>query len=718
MQRKIKRSARIAALLLSILTVFTSCAGDAETLEAVTEAITEPADTTPENKETPPPDPSYSTDVYYVISKDDYKNKTTAGFLAQLAGFLSGHEFAKGTDGKCLIGMPDSRYKYLGGLYAENPACDKHIKNVSTGLYEVWFDDDFSVDVVNQYILSDMFRQYGSVTDKCITDGWVLYDVWDMGGGQRKAGAFGVISRKNYLPQFAGNTEYDNWYSYLSEAYIGTDTLGMSAAGMPESARELAATFSQVTGDRDNTLWAQMFSVMISRAYFEDDIDTLIKTSAESVFPAGSWPREVLADVYEVYEKYPDDWRAAYRDFESRHYLAGDTTQSDTDINCGFVILDLLYGEGDFEKTCQIGSLAGYDCETTCGIALTILAVMDGMDVLPEKTNELIWQDGQGVLVNKVCPGDRDDEGVWMIAQGLAERIEITKVIEKYCRNFESVLLSRGGVMDEYYYYIPKGELSEYDAHVIENGDFESGDLSGFTTSGGVSTITVAVTGRYAAKLTSNGQISQKVSGLSVGEKYAFTAFVRTTDNASAFLYAKDTATGEAVTASVRATKGTPKYEAQSNVKRTLVFTATAAEMEIGISLVGSGSEYAVCDSLTLVRLAESSAGTLNILDPSADGSYQHSINMKINVETAGQYYLKLSFKNTSDKIIDLPITVNYKKYASAALYKTDVKGAWVSADCVYIPIQLKAGDNTVSATFTTPITITSAEIVDVSCRV
>ena len=715
---------RAIALLLAAL-LLVGCGGQS----AVTTSLqpsgdpvspdvqTDPADTQPQGPtELPPPDPSYSAEQYRIISKAEYVDKTTAGFLSQLVGCLSGHEFAKGTDGKCAIGLPDERFKYLEGLYGADPKADKHIKNIKSELWEVWFDDDFSVDVVNQYILADMYKQKNTTCQKMITDGWINYDIWDMGGGQRQAGAYGVISRRNYLPQFAGNTEYDNWYSYLSEAYIATDTLGMNAAGMPETARDLAEIFSQVTGDRDNVLWAQMFSVMISRAYFESDIETLIRTSADSVFPAGSWPREVISQVFEVYEKYPDDWRAAYREYESKHYLAGDTTQTDTDINCGFVILDLLYGGGDYMQTCKIGSLAGYDCETTVGIALTILGIMGGTEILPEQTNEKIWQDGKGILVNQVCPAHKKDQGVWMIAEGLPDRIEITTVIDKYVANFESVLLEQGGATDGYYYYIPMQSLSSYDAHEINNGDFETGDLSGFTVRGKVEAITVAVTGRYAAKLTNNGSLSTKVTGLTAGEKYAFTAFVRTSDASSAFLYARG-ADGS-VSASVRETKGTPKYEAQSNVKRTLVFTATSSEMEIGISFVGAGEEFAVADSLKLVRLSETEAGSAEIVNASADSSYTGKLEIKLNCKEAGEHYLKLTFANSTDKIVDLPLTVNGKKYASVALYKTASAQGMQSADCLYIPIYLDEGENTLSSIFAPTLYVYSAELVDVTARV
>lgn len=718
--KKIRSCAvRLVSLILALMTLLCGCAQTpAGTIGSDGSQDTGSADTGVSDPTVlPDPDTSYSRDEYNIMSKSEYLDRTTAGFLSQLVGCLSGHEFTKSADGKCAVGMPDSKFEYLGGLYGADPRSDKHIKHVTSGLWEVWFDDDFSVDIVNQYILSDMYRQKHTVCQKLITDGWINYDVWDMGGGQRQAGAYGVISRRNYLPQFAGNTEYDNWYSYLSEAYIATDTLGMNAAGMPETARELSAVFSQVTGDRDNVLWAQMFSVMISRAYFENDIESLIRTTADSVFPDGSWPREVLADVFEVYEKYPDDWRAAYRDFESRHYLAGDTTNADTDINCGFVILDLLYGEGDYMQTCKIGSLAGYDCETTAGIALTVLGVMGGCDILPEQTNEQIWQDGRGILVNQVCPAHRDDKGVWMIADGLAERMEIKAVIEKYVKNFESVLLESGGVADEYYYYIPKQPLLSTDSIVIPNGDFETGDLTRFTVTGEASVIGVAVTGTSALQLKNNASVSTKLTGLKQGERYAFTAFVRTTDNSCAYLYAREPGAANTVCASVRETKGTPKYEAQSNVKRTLVFTATSSEMEIGISFSGTGAEYAVADSLTLIRLTETSAGEVKITNPSESSRYNGAISMTVNTKSAGEYYLKLTFANDTNKIVDLPITVNYKKYATASLYKSASKDGWQSVDCLYIPIVLIEGENTVSSTFTSNVYIYSVELVEVTER-
>ena len=37
-----------------------------------------------------------------------------------------------------------------------------------------------------------MYEQYGTVTTKVMTEDWVKYDVWDMGGGHRTMGAYAL----------------------------------------------------------------------------------------------------------------------------------------------------------------------------------------------------------------------------------------------------------------------------------------------------------------------------------------------------------------------------------------------------------------------------------------------------------------------------------------------------------------------------------------------
>ena len=94
---------------------------------------------------------------YYVLTVDEYKDKTKGAFLAEIAAFLSGYEFARNTDGTPRLAMPDNWFELCNGPYAErtsrNPHEDKLIVNEETGLWEVWNDDDYSIDILNQYRL-------------------------------------------------------------------------------------------------------------------------------------------------------------------------------------------------------------------------------------------------------------------------------------------------------------------------------------------------------------------------------------------------------------------------------------------------------------------------------------------------------------------------------------------------------------------------------------
>ncbi len=680
---------------------------------------TAPVVTEPVTLDPNAPNPAYPETDYKIISKEDYRSKTTAGFIAQLVGLVSGNEFATLSNGRCIVGLPDSWYEFCNGPYAGNTKNMKHgdklCINSETGINEVWMDDDFSVDVFNQYSLEKMYDTYGTVSAKIVSDGWIDYDIWDMGGGQKKVGAYGLINRNGFLPQFAGNTEYGNWYSYNTECYIATDTLGMSAAGMPEVAASLAKTFGQVTGDRDNLGFAQMFAAMISMAYFESDIDTLIRESSK-VFPDGSWQLDLIDELYALHEKYPSDWRVAYKQLERKYYVHGDTRSSNTTINCGFMILDLLYGEGDYEKTCKIGSLAGYDCETTCGIALTILSVMKGMEILPDKANELIWQDGKGILVNRPIPGC--DEGNYMHAGNLEERMKITDVVDKFVKNFESVLTENGGHVDEKYYYIPAEKLGISEGIEIQNCGFENGNLDGFTVKGTAEISPLATMGLNAAKLTGETELYTTVSGLKVGSTYKLTLYVNSTETATTYIFARKVG-GEGMCVSVNRTVGTSVYEAQKSVRRSLVFEATAETMEIGVIFKQLRTvDYAVIDQFLLNRIEETPVGTVTIKNKAANDVYLNNLSLTVESDTDKEAFIKLKFANAAGSFLTADITLNRKSYRTTAFYKTaSVPAGYTASDCVLIPVVLKKGSNTVSLQYGGRLTVTEATVITVDER-
>ena len=75
-------------------------------------------------EETPSKDTAFYNTVTVTekeISKEEYFNKTLAGLLGHMAGFLSGYEFVW-TGGGAYVGLPLEWYEFLNGPYAGNYA--------------------------------------------------------------------------------------------------------------------------------------------------------------------------------------------------------------------------------------------------------------------------------------------------------------------------------------------------------------------------------------------------------------------------------------------------------------------------------------------------------------------------------------------------------------------------------------------------------------------
>lgn len=627
---------------------------------------------------------------YYVLSVADYLDKTTAGFLSQITGFLSGYEFVR-ENGKLLVGMPDDWYSFMAGPYAVyNPRNGHETKlrlNTETDKWEAWLDDDFSIDILDQYILRDMRQGFGTVTSKVITDGWVDYDVYDMGGGNRDVGAYALMKNRRLLPAFSGSAEYGNRYNYCTEPWIGNETLGMNTAGMPNAAVSLAEIFGNVTGDRENVEWTKFIAAMYSLAYFESDIETLIRTAA-AVFPAGAYEREVIEACFMAYKKYPDDWRAAARLLEASVARKHDRMDNaamelEMNVNNAFVILGLLYGGGDYDATCRILSLAGYDGDCTAAVGLSVVGILGGMDSLPQKANAYLWQDGSGVLVNRPIEGTKS--GYWMCMLGLPERISLSEIVTMYRENFEWLLLQNGGHIENGYYFIPQEPLRTPD--VIWQADFEKGTADGMQVTNAAPDGTDLYEGGYSMRVDNGGAAVKTLEGLTVGAQYRAVVYVRTAAGAACEVFAREPGS-DGVFATV-------ENHSDTYIRRTLLFTATAPTMEFGVRTpVGA---YARFDRVTVTRVAETVEGTALVTSEAADGLYSGVISLTASGTVGKEVLLKVEYANPNGEIVYAAAMVNGKRFNTAPLSKTGASVSAAQADFAYIPVALGEGENDIT---------------------
>ncbi len=653
---------------------------------------------------------------YYVLPIETYEDKTLAGLLAQFVGFLSGYEFKRNSDGSATLSMPDDWFELCNGPYAEynskNPHEDKLLYNEKSKLWEVWNDDDYSIDILDQYILRDMYDTYGAFSSKVITDGWIKYNVYDMGGGHRSYGAYGLMKKHGYLPSFAGNVEYGNMYNINGEPYIGNETLGLSAAGMPNVAVSQARVFGSATSDRDPTRWLEYFTALISMAYLESDIPTMMR-QAQAVFVEGSWQWEVVDKVFELYEKYPNDWRravihateACWQNHYDSNGKVGESSQ-----NCAMILIGLLYGNGDFYETCKIISLAGHGGDSTTPVGLSAVAVMCGWKGIDDTSkniiNEKVWQDGKGVVVN--LPGEGTKEAYWMYCIDLPDRIGMQELLDLYQKNFESNLLANGGKIENGNYYIPENTLAV--TKTVFADEFEHGTLNGYTASGKVENAVGSFSGERGAKLSgceTGSVLERKITGLVAGQSYRLSAYITSAAGIATDMYVING--GEKTLVTV--------YDQSYYVNRQIVFTADSDTVTIGFSVPAGVTEhkYAIVDEVYVIRVEERTAGTVEFEKKSENDRYSYNVSFNVKSEAHKEYYLKLTFANTTGVTVRGKILVDGMNYASAPFHATGESGMGV----VYVPVIAENGtDYKVRMDFSGSILdIYSAELVEIKDR-
>ncbi len=690
-------------------------------LSAVEPSASKPQTPTDTVTPTVPADP----EGYNVISKSDYYDKTLAGFMSNIVGVLTGYEHVyKG--GVPMVALPEEWYGgLLKGPYAEANENNKHadhlLYNEETKLWEVWTDDDYSIDILNQYVLRDSYAKYGVVTSDAIQNAWVGYNQWDMGGGHRSNGAYGLSAKLGYMPPFTGKAEFGNLYSTIGEPIIENETLGMDAAGMPNVAFDLTDMFSANVADSDATPWAKYLSAMYAMAYFEKDIPTMIR-KAQSMLPADSYEYKLIDESFKLYEKYPTDWRKAVIEADNvllrEHYNR--ERMSENSINGPIMTLALLYANGGYEETCKIIGLAGHGGESAAASALGIIGVMQGWENLESNAkpivNEFVFQDGKGVIVNLPLPDVK--QIYWMHAEGLPARILITDIVKMYQANFEKILLENGGKIEGDNYYIPKYRI--YESMSVCGEDFEKGNLGIFKAKGNAAISDSFYTGKYAAKVNGSdaaeNSVYTTVSGLTVGAQYKVSAYINATTKTTAHLFAREVGAKNYPFVSVS--------DPSRYVLRTFVFTATAPTMEIGLSVPQGTSEfkYACLDDFVVVRAEERvDTATVTVMGNASANKYTGIVNVNIKgsvkASTGNDVYLKVKFANTAATTLDVPMTLNGETYATIPFYKTGADVYANASDATYIPIVL--GENTAVSldVGTTGLYIYSAEIVTTKDR-
>ncbi len=160
-------------------------------------------------------------------------------------------------------------------------------------------------------------------------------------------------------------------------AQIFIDGWGMIAPGDPGLAADLARRAACVSHDGEAIHGAQVVAALEAQAFVESDINKLIDTAA-SLIPSDSITYRMIEKVRNWHARQPD-WHQTLGQIDSEY--SRDRYPGNCHIvpNHARIILALLYGDNDFQKSMMVVNTSGFDTDCNSGNVGCIMGIKNGL---------------------------------------------------------------------------------------------------------------------------------------------------------------------------------------------------------------------------------------------------------------------------------------------------------------------------------------------------
>jgi len=193
------------------------------------------------------------------------------------------------------------------------------------------------------------------------------------------------------MPPESGHWKY-SMHSDDIDYQIEADFAGLTSAGVPEAAVDISDRVGHIMNYGDGWYSGVFVATMYSLAFISDDIDFIIH-EALKLIPEESKYYQAMQDVIGWHEAYPEDWTKTWHAIESSewaydlHCSDGIYTPFNIDatVNMAYVLVGLLYGEGDFTQSMDISMRCGQDSDCNPSSVGGILGAIMGYDNIPQK---------------------------------------------------------------------------------------------------------------------------------------------------------------------------------------------------------------------------------------------------------------------------------------------------------------------------------------------
>lgn len=172
---------------------------------------------------------------------------------------------------------------------------------------------------------------------------------------------------------------------------IEADYAGLIAPGMPNTVVKLGEKFGRLMNYGDGVYGGQFMGGMYAEAFFEKDPVKLVKAGLKCI-PQRSQYADMVRDLLRWYQANPNDWQATWHKVQRKYredpaYQKASNGGIDVKINGAYVLMGLLFGQGDPDQTVIISCRCGQDSDCNPSSAAGVLFTSVGFSKLPVRFN-------------------------------------------------------------------------------------------------------------------------------------------------------------------------------------------------------------------------------------------------------------------------------------------------------------------------------------------
>jgi hypothetical protein len=214
------------------------------------------------------------------------------------------------------------------------------------------------------------------------------YSLWHA----NQAGRYNILN--GIMPPESGHW-LNNPHADDIDFQIESDFAGLMSPGMVNTACAISDKIGHIMNYGDGWYGGVYFSSMYALAFVENNIQTVVEKALGTI-PKESLYYKVMTEIINFHKKNPTDWKAAWFNIERKYSEdigcpegVFDAFDIDAKINSAWVLIALLYGNGDFGKTISIAARSGDDSDCNPSSAAGILGTLIGYEKIPS-----YWAEG------------------------------------------------------------------------------------------------------------------------------------------------------------------------------------------------------------------------------------------------------------------------------------------------------------------------------------